>query len=115
MVSSFDLGVLVMAAVVLSAIVHRVALRRRAAPAAVQIRHEPAIALAPREPDAADLWASADPQSAITAANARQERMVGLVGLIVMVSFGAALLALALYESGSVVARIISRMLRTAG
>ena len=115
MVSSFDLGVVVMAAVVLFAIVHRLALRRRAAPVAEKIRQEPAIGLAPREPDAADLWASADPRWAITAATARQDRMVGLVGLVVMVSFGAALLALALYESGSVVARVISRMLRSAG
>jgi hypothetical protein len=115
MVSSFELGVLVMTAVVVAAIVHRLALRRRAASVAGRIRYEPTIAVPPRAPDTADLWASADPQSAITASNSRQERMVGLVGLVVMVSFGAALLALALYESGSVVARVVWRMLHSAG
>lgn len=114
MVSPFDLGLLVMVAVMLAAAVHRRALHRRVASLAGQIRYEPSVVLPSIDPDPIDLWTSVDPGSTPTPKE-RQERVVGVVGLLVMVSFGAALLALALYESGSVVARVVSRMLHAAG
>jgi hypothetical protein len=125
MVSSFDLGLFVMAAVALAVVLHRRALHRRLAPATAEIRYEPVVVLPsmdpvpiepwmPTEPDSIDLWTPAGP-GWIAAPKEKQERVIGLVGLIVMVSFTAALLAFALYESGSVVARIVSRMVHSSG
>jgi hypothetical protein len=115
MVSSFDLGLLVMVAAMLAAVVHRRALHRKLAPVAGEIRYEPVVVLPSIEPDPDDFWTSVDPESSTAAPKERHERVVGLVGLIVMVSFGATLLALTLYESGSVAARLISRMMHSAG
>ena len=115
MVSSFDLGLLVMVAVVIAAFVHRRALHRRLSAVTGQIRYEPAVVLPSVDPDPNDLWTSVDLESYMAVPKERHERVVGLVGLIVMVSFAATLLALALYESGSVAARLISRMIHSAG
>ena len=41
--------------------------------------------------------------------------MTGVVGLIVMVSFGGVALALALYAGGSMLAHMISRMAHSGG
>jgi hypothetical protein len=44
-----------------------------------------------------------------------RDRITGVVGLLVMVSFGAVLLALALYEGGSMLAHLISKAAHTGG
>jgi hypothetical protein len=109
---TLGLVVVVLAAAAAAGIVYRLAVRHGTGTEGWSLR----------EPPRSDPVAS-DPQATgggaylpvVTSVPSMRDRVTGLVGLIVMVSFGGIALAFALYAGGSMLAHLIAHVAHSGG
>jgi hypothetical protein len=110
------LGVVVLAAAAVATIVYRLAVRRGTGGAWAARDTWSAGGAPASDPVPSDVPGGGGASLPVTRMpSSPRDRITGLVGLIVMVSFGAVLLALALYAGGSMLAHLISKAAHSGG
>ena len=116
--------VVVLAAVVVAAIVYRSSLRRGAATTeghgddthpTAWVRSGAEASAGPGSEREAGLFSRAAYLPVVSSGSSWQRRVTSIVGLVVLVSFGAVALALTLYVVGSTIARVLTHAAHTGG